>query len=223
MLDLVFCTSSSNVVGTLLGRGDGTFSAGPTTEAGRSLVNVVLQDFDGDGVLDVAAADYNSTTVWFARGSGDGTFVEGFPLAIDTAGGETIGRFTTADVDGDGRMDLVASVFDTVAVWGNSGGGIFAPVQRFPKGLGSIDVAAGDIDGGGTPDLVTAGNGAVSVLLGAGAGAFAAPRLFVGPTDAAFVVLSDVNGDGRLDVVSADPGGETIISVQLNRRVGSSG
>src|SRR5262249_17803147 len=78
--DLVVANSGSypnytdGSLSVLLGNGDGTFQPALTAPAGGRPVAAALGDFNGDGVLDLAVADYDSATVSVFRGHGDGSF-----------------------------------------------------------------------------------------------------------------------------------------------------
>ncbi len=75
-------------------------------------------DFDGDGHLDLLVRDFPATNLYYYRGDGAGGFAEGVPF---DAGGP-VRAFATADVNRDGRLDVVTANSDqTVSVLINAG------------------------------------------------------------------------------------------------------
>jgi hypothetical protein len=95
-----------NGVDAYLNKGDGTFrlaSANPTT---GNTQQVFLTDLDGDGKLDIVDINITSGTADARLGNGDGTFQS---LQTFKLGGNQISWGTIADVNGDGRPDLVSA------------------------------------------------------------------------------------------------------------------
>ena len=113
-----------------------------------------------------------------------------------------------ADVNGDGRPDLVTTNRDanTASVRLNAGAGVFSPKTDYPTGAGPLSVALADLNGDGRLDLVTANFFAntASVLLGTGAGTFGPKTDYPAGTGSLSVALADVNGDGRPDLATAN-------------------
>jgi hypothetical protein len=113
----------------------------------------------------------------------------------------------TADLNGDGSIDLAGAGSNARVMLGN-GDGTFRPQVEYPAGGYTEDIAVGDLNGDGKLDLVVTNNNAqiaLTVLLGNGDGTFGAPASY--PNDAAAgspsVVIADFDHDGRLDVVAA--------------------
>ncbi len=211
-----YCASSTDctngTVGVFLSNGDLTFQA-PLIygSGGQGAYSIALGDFNGDGKQDIVVANYcasstdctNGSTVGVLLGNGDGTFQP--PLTYLTGGqGGFFLSLVVADVNGDGRPDLVVanSSSNTVSLLLGNGDGTFqTPLVFSSGGTTPASIAVGDVNGDGKPDLVVAHYSAsgMSVFLGNGDGTFQAPVTYGGQS-ARFVALGDVNGDGKLDL-----------------------
>jgi hypothetical protein len=118
---------------------------------------------------------------------------------------EHVERITAADLNGDGKMDLVAAVSgtSTVSVRLGNGDGTFQPEVLYATGAQSGYVITGDLNGDGKIDVAILCSGVVSVLLGNGDGTFQ-PHID-SPVDQGILAFSiasgDFNGDGKLDLV----------------------
>src|SRR5262249_15257833 len=85
-----------------LGGGDGTFRRRQPLPAGSSPIAVLTGDFNRDGRLDLATANYASSDVTVSLGLGDGTFAD----ASHFATGVRPVALVQGDFNGDGRTDL---------------------------------------------------------------------------------------------------------------------
>ncbi len=182
----------------------------PLDNASQGYVVVAVGDVNGDGHADVAAAGFNANQIVVFMGSADGGL--GSPVAYDIGSAQNPRAIALADVDGDGRLDLVTANGDSsnLSVLAGDGAGGFAAATNFPTGDHPVGIAVADVDGDGDADVVTAnaGNRDVSILVGDGAGHFIAPLdLSVGADAEPFaVVVADATGDGKPDIVTANAG-----------------
>src|ERR1700674_5520145 len=98
----------NGVIGVLLGNGDGTFKPVVTYDAGGyQTSSVVAADVNGDGTLDLVVANsYFSNTIGVLLGNGDGTFQ---PVVTYGSGGGYPGSVAVADMNGDGKPDIVVA------------------------------------------------------------------------------------------------------------------
>ena len=97
-------------VAVLLGNGDGTFKAPAIYDVDEYPNMITTADFNGDGKLDLAVADFDSAKISFLLGNGDGTFQPHFEVSlVDSLSGLSGGPVgvLAGDFNGDGLLDLV--------------------------------------------------------------------------------------------------------------------
>ena len=208
-LDVVTAHFESNDVAILLGNGDGTsHAAQPLTAEGKA-TSVAIADVNDDGRLDVVASINNvsnsqvfpgDVAVWL--GNGNGTFRAAQRFAV----GLSPESVAVADVNGDGRLDVVTANdrSDDVSELLGNGDGTFRAAQHFATGGSPASVAIADVNGDERPDIVTADFVDVAVLLGNGNGTFQIARHFAAGDGPNSVAIADVNSDGLPDVVTVN-------------------
>jgi Bacterial Ig-like domain (group 3)/FG-GAP-like repeat len=196
------------------------YSFGPSSVAALSSVTVL--DVNGDGKADLlwdGVAANNTGSVGVLLGNGDGTF-QGSSGPFDT-GGQAAGPVVVADLNNDGKPDLVVAEFAgqaSVGVLLGNGDGTFQQAVVYDTGATGVALSAavGDLNGDGKPDLVVANlkctttsfEGCVSVLLGNGDGTFQKALVYdAAGWNSQSIVLADVNGDGKLDLLVTNAGG----------------
>lgn len=137
-----------------------------------------------------------------------------FASAVDyLSGGDYAGRVVAADVNADGKIDLVVGNVDSIGVLIGNGDGTFQSAVSYalPSG-GASGIAVADVNGDGKPDVVftncsSCGEsyGLVGVLLGNGDGTFQSAVTYnSGSYNPIGIVVADVNLDGKPDLVVAE-------------------
>lgn len=198
-------------------------------QTGTVPLQVKYRDLNGDGNLDMVAANggaiggpNSAGSITVRLGNGDGTFAA--PVVYATNGQFT--RFLDlGDVNGDGKLDVVASNDDsnTVSLLLGNGNGTFNAATTYAVHTDPEGVAVRDINGDGRADVVVSHftTNDIAVLLGQTNGTLGTPAFFSVGSAAPFTpALGDVNGDGKIDVVTANFNGASM-SVLLGNGLGS--
>lgn len=107
--------TSKDAITILLGNGDGTFKPAPGSpfKSGGSPVSVAIGDVNGDGVMDVAAANMTGNSVSVLLGGKDGMRpAPGSPLTV----GKDPEFIALGDLNGDGKADVIVAETEGNAV-----------------------------------------------------------------------------------------------------------
>jgi VCBS repeat protein/putative Ig domain-containing protein/IPT/TIG domain-containing protein len=161
-------TTGAGHLTILLGNGDGTFT--PTSASPMAVgasYSIAVADFNGDGKLDLAVANYGTNTVTILLGNGDGTFTQakGSPILV----GSTPHAMAAGDFTGSGRLGLAVANFtdNNVSILLGKGDGTFTQSATIPVGKGPYSLAVGDFSGSGRLGLAVANltDGTVSILV----------------------------------------------------------
>ncbi len=200
---------------------------------GRTLMDPVAGDLNGDGAQDLVAGTTNAGLVAFLRQNA--TAGPPFEFVEDTAFFAGIPAYQNAspslgDLDRDGDLDLVVGASDgTFVHYRNERGegtgvnwrvmGTFLGAGLSVGGDASPDLV--DLDGDGDLDVVSGGSDGTFTFLenvgNANAPAFARGPTFEGLLKAARTtpVLKDVTGDGRPDLFFGTASGEVYFARAL--------
>ena len=209
--------SNANSVlgGAALGNGVATLNwQNPQSPAtGTQPGSIVLGDFNGDGVLDMAVTNGGDNTLTILLGKGDGTFTA-------TASSPQTGTYpsfvTVGDFNRDGKADLAVANLNSnnVTILLGNGDGTFTAAASSPEtGYQPQSMAVGDFNGDGMLDLavLNAGVNTVTVLLGNGDGTFtASPLSSQTGSQPRSLVSGDFNGDGSLDLAVTNGAANTL-------------
>jgi hypothetical protein len=126
----------------------------------------VINDLNGDRKPDIVATHHEMNQLTVLIGDGRGGFVEAPGSPFDF--GHNVFSTIVADLNRDGKNDVVAAAGDGVRLMLGDGRGGFAPGPESLTGRGVYRLDVADLNGDGKLDVVTSNNesGNVSVLLG---------------------------------------------------------
>src|SRR5262249_53922633 len=118
---------------------------------------VAIGDIDGDGKADLISANLGSNTISVFRNTASSGTINSssFASKVDFTAGTSAYNVTVCDIDGDGKLDVLASnygaatvsVFRNTAVSGTITSGSLAAKMDFTAGSGPLNVVASDLDG----------------------------------------------------------------------------
>lgn len=211
----------------LMGCSGSDSSSGPTY--GYLVNGIAVADLDGNGLPDILGLVSNSVDGSPTPGylsTRLQTSAGAFALPTRFGVGAAPANFVLADLNGDGRLDLVvanasdASVTVRLADPAHPGAFLPATVLSTP-GRTPLDVAVGDLNGDGLPDIAVAASGANSVLVfdQTTGGAFAAPVAIAVGGDPQAVAVGDLDGNGLPDLAVATS--SNAVSVLLQTSAGT--
>jgi hypothetical protein len=211
-LDLVLKGGDTVTLSVLIGRGDGTFLTPKTSDVNDGSLEVQLADVNNDRKLDVVL----QSCVFL--GNGDGTFRA--PIAYPDYGFRGISKVAVADLNGDGKPDLIASI-DTytgpytndaygLAVLFGDGTGHFTKASQWSTIAFITQIIPAKMNGDNSTDIVVSFGGdlgtfplegaGISVFVNKGDGTFPNinPNFYY--TTSRYIAVGDFTGDGVNDV-----------------------
>ncbi|SKA11026.1 FG-GAP-like repeat-containing protein [Sediminibacterium ginsengisoli] len=202
-----------------------SFDAGVTFFPPDVVNDMVAGDIDGDGKQDLLMCAYSGRLHIFRNTAtsgviNNGTFAPVVSLPITTGTGADCAKL--ADIDGDGKLDLLAVTYDgpgTMNIYRNNStpGSIttssFDALAAFPVADYVVDVQIGDITGDGKPEIAVASpsNAVIQILQNTSvtgtidAGSFSKSTIFNssnGISNPYCLALTDIDGDGLMDVTA---------------------
>ena len=236
-------------VAVLLNDGSGGFTHAPGSPFTATNVarpgQILAGQFVGGAALDLAVASGRSTNDPVAidnlvvfEGAGNGTFALAQTIAAVQDGNARTTRGSVADVDGDGRSDVVignfvqranagvpASPFNAAAVFLGTASGLAAP--SFHAANADVSgVAAADVNRDDRPDLVASNaafafGASVAVQDMDGTFGFGAPSFHAAGGNPFHVATGDFDLSGAADFVVVNQPSDTL-TVYLNQCTGNS-
>jgi hypothetical protein len=160
--------ATPGTVSILLGEGDGKFSSLRSIACDERPYFVAVGDVNGDGKPDfiVSHDDADTATIFLGDGKGSAVKTTNSPIHL----GKRAWQMVIVDMDGDGKLDLVAAAEDAVRVLLGDGGGGFHPAtgSPFATGKGTWTLAMADFNEDKKLDVAVSSleTGQVFLLLG---------------------------------------------------------
>lgn len=211
--DILTANSSRTAQGSVsvrLGNGAGGFSSPhiPELAIGTEPYDLVADDFNGDGQIDIAVASpFFDERVFIRFGYGDGWFYELFNGSVVSRSA----RITSGDLNGDGYPDIAGAsgIQNSVSVRHSDSTGVFSLPTNSEIGFpGQVaGVATGDINHDGRLDLFGGvfglSNDGIHFRLNDGLGGYTTPvtpritQSFLTYS----IAVADINNDGVQDVL----------------------
>ena len=208
-----------------------SFAPGFNLDAPSKMISSVIADLDGDGKPDIALVGVGFVSVFRNTGSNGApldatTFAPRVDLPLPAGTGDNAYKLRVADLDGDGRLDLMiceiygntVSVFHNIATSGSITTNSFEPIFSLPAGNDCRFATAADLDGDGRLDIVALnyGDNTLSILKNIGtpgslaADSFAPPVTFACPGGPYEATTADLDGDGRPDIAVVNYDNSTV-------------
>ena len=202
--------TGTNSVRVLRNAGDGGFEVGSSFTAGTNYPAVA--DLDGDGLLDVANANYSGGVVTVVFGRPDG----GFSGPTNYPGASGAGGMTAGHFNADPWLDLAVAQYQSpvfgIGIHYATDAGVFGMRQQL-LGDSNYHPITADFDRDGYADLAAttvSSSNQLTVWLGSRDGGFAPRVSWDGGLNANEATAADVNNDGVLDVVLSNYSGSNV-------------
>lgn len=160
----VVSASVTNIVAVFTNADGGVFQDPVAIEVGVEIPrHVAAGDLDGDGYPELLAAVSDQVFV-FPNIAGE----LGSPRAFHAGPPYDVYFLATADLEGDGDLDVLAAVCSSpphLAILRNDGAGVLGDPEDLPVGQCPVSAIAADLDGNGALDLASANGNSNDVSL----------------------------------------------------------
>ncbi len=214
-VDLAVVNNTTNSVSILMNRFasvTGSFEVIDSVPVGNGPNAITGGDFDNDGLLDLAVANFDDNSISVLRNTGGGIFAQAH--TIFTAEHPTF--IEARDYNSDGQVDLAVVILgiNRLQVYQNQGGVFANLLDTQATGASPYGFTTGDFDNDGDLDIVVTNSGDNSIIVykNDGTAQFSNSGEVSVPDFPTMVVANDLvgrtagaHGDGFIDLVLVHP------------------
>jgi len=179
------------------------------TSSAAGAVDVMMEDMDNDGDLDIICANQNASQIMWYENLGSGNFSAAKTISNDVF---SIKSIYSSDLNGDGNVDILSAYDNKISLFYNLNGGIFQPaINLTSSASGAADVIAIDLDNDGDNDVIWGSNWGKQIAWheNLGGGSFSAPNVITTLSSGITSIYSeDIDSDGLMDIISGTSNGE---------------
>ncbi|CAF4016179.1 unnamed protein product [Adineta steineri] len=218
-LDIVVANYGTNNIGIFLGYSNGTFSSQTiySTGNGSRPRDVAAGDFDNDGQLDIAVANFDGWNIGIFLGYGNGTFSS--QQTYPTGNSSNAQSIAIGDFNNDSRLDIAVANFygDSMGVFLGYGNGTFADQVSYsvPLSTHPYDIVIGDVNNDDHQDIIVTVDYSQSILIffGYGNGTFVEGNTYTTGSGSYpySIAVGDVNNDNQLDIIVTNCGTNNVV------------
>lgn len=177
----------------------GSFAAKTDFATGDGTQGIAIGDLDEDGKPDIVATNSTDNTISVYRNTSVASNIS-FAPKLNISVGRYPFRVRFADIDGDGKLDIVVAsqsgdsltIIRNLSIIGTLS---FSPKAEFNCGFGQNGLAIAEIDGDGKLDIVVCGGHTASVFRNTST---------IGNISLSFAIKLTTTGGSSFDVVTAD-------------------
>jgi hypothetical protein len=181
-----------------------SFSPATNFGVGKGPRSIISADFNSDGKMDLATANYFSDSISVLFGNGLGSFSAPNFFAV----GMRPNSLISADFNSDGKIDIAITnhISNNISILIGDGLGNFLAAVNYPAPSNPSFIKAADINGDGKTDLMISNDGGtvISIYMGTGLGTFLPFTSFGVAWLTYSFTLADFNGDSKLDLAIAN-------------------